>query len=59
MSRPPFLTNIRPKEEEKKHSSIVNDETGIDFMGGLVPSPLALPKEGLLEKESTAAAQTQ
>ena len=53
------MTNIRPKEEEKKHSSIVNDETGIDFMGGLVPSPLALPKEGLLEKESTAAAQTQ
>ena len=55
----PFLTNVRPKEEVNVHSSIVNDETGIDFMGGLVPSPLALPKERILVQESTAPEQSQ
>ena len=45
----PFMTNIHKIVEEAKQpepqvaSNIVDDETGIDFMGGLVPAPLALP----------------
>ena len=33
------------EEEAKQSKNIIDDDTGIDFMGGLVPAPLALPEE--------------